>query len=67
MAAMLGPQFVTYIAAYQKAHGVPKSEAYNVTLYIIAGIRLVGLVCNLCVKAMDSKLHEPETDNPAQA
>jgi MFS family permease len=67
MAAVLGPQLVTYIAAYQKAHGVPKSEAYNVTLYIMAGILLVGLVCNLCVKAVDPKHHEPETGNPAQA
>jgi MFS family permease len=60
MAAVLGPQLVTYIAAYQKAHGVPKSEAYNVTLYIMAGILLVGLACNLAVKAVDPKFHELE-------
>lgn len=60
VAAVLGPQLVTYIAAYQKAHGVPKNEAYNVTLYIMAGILLVGLVCNLAVKAVDPKFHEPE-------
>jgi MFS family permease len=65
MAAVLGPQLVTYIAAYQKAHGVSKSEAYNVTLYIMAGILLVGLVCNLSVKAVDAKFHEPENAKPA--
>jgi MFS family permease len=61
MAAVLGPQLVTYVAAYQKSHGVPKSEAYNVTLYIMAGILIVGLICNLCVKAVDSRFHEPES------
>jgi MFS family permease len=66
MAAVLGPQLVTYLSAYQKAHGVPKNEAYNLTLYIMAGILLVGLVCNLCVKQVDARFHEPE-NRPAGA
>jgi MFS family permease len=60
MAAVLGPQLVTYLSAYQKANGVPKSEAYNLTLYIMAGILVVGLLCNLCVKQVDAKFHEPK-------
>ena len=57
MAAVLGPQLVTNLSAYQKAHGVPKVEAYNTTMYLMAGILLVGLVCNLLVTAVDTKHH----------
>jgi MFS family permease len=55
MAAVLGPQLVTYLSAYQRAHGVPKTEAYNTTLYIMAGILVLGLLCNLLVRAVDSR------------
>ncbi len=61
MAAVLGPQLVTYLSAYQRDRGVPKTEAYNTTLYIMAGILLVGLVCNLCVTAVDPRHHGSET------
>ena len=57
MASVLGPQLVTNLSAYQKAHGVPKVEAYNTTMYLMAGILLVGLVCNLLVTAVDTKHH----------
>ena len=57
---MLGPQLVTTISAYQKAHGVPKEQAYNSTLYLMAGVLLIGLVCNLLVRPVDAKFHHPE-------
>jgi MFS family permease len=56
-AAILGPQIVTNLSAYQKAHGVPRAEAYNTTLYIMAAVLLVGLVCNLLVKPVDPTHH----------
>jgi MFS family permease len=61
VAAVLGPQLVTYLSAYQRARGVPKSEAYNTTLYIMAAILIVGLVCNLLVKSVDPRHHASET------
>ena len=60
MAAVLGPQLVTNISAYQKAHGVPKEQAYNGTMYLMAGLLLVGLVCNLLVREVDPKHHHKE-------
>jgi MFS family permease len=60
MAAVLGPQLVTYLSAYQRAHGVPKAEAYNSTLYIMAGILVLGLVCNLLVKSVDPRHYMAE-------
>jgi len=57
MAAVLGPQLVTYLSAYQRAQGVPKAQAYNTTFYIMAGILLAGLACNLLVKPVDPRHH----------
>jgi MFS family permease len=65
MAAILGPQLVTYLSSYQKAHGVTKSEAYNTTLYIMAGVLLVGLICDLLVRRVNSRHHMPEDGAPA--
>ena len=64
-AAVLGPQLVTYLSAYQRERGVPKNEAYNTTLYIMAGILLVGLVLNLLVKPVDSRHYARETGLPS--
>jgi MFS family permease len=60
MAAVLGPQLVTYLSAYQRAHGVAKTEAYNTTLYIMAGILLLGLTCNLLVRPVDARHNAAE-------
>jgi MFS family permease len=60
VAAVLGPQLVTYISAWQKEQGVPKGEAYNSTLYLMAGVLLVGLTCNLLVRPVNARHHVPE-------
>ena len=41
-AGVLGPVLVNYIREYQIAHGVAKAQAYNVTMYVMAGLLLVG-------------------------
>ena len=48
-AGVLGPVLVNYIREYQIGHGVPKADAYTVTMYIMAGLLLIGFVCNLRV------------------
>ena len=57
VAAVLGPQLVTYLSAYQRAHGTPKNQAYNTTLYIMAAVLIVGLVCNLLVRPVAARHH----------
>ena len=47
MAGIFGPVLVNYIRKYNIAHGVPKAQAYNVTMYIMAGLLFVGFFCNL--------------------
>jgi len=54
-AAIVGPTLVTYIREAQLARGVPKAEAYTVTMYIMAGLLVVGFVCNASVRAVDAK------------
>src|SRR5271168_5359047 len=52
MAGIFGPVLVNYIREYNIAHGVPKAQAYNVTMYIMAGLLFVGFFCNLLIKAV---------------
>jgi MFS family permease len=49
-AGVLGPQLVGHLRQYQLDHGVPKAEVYSITMYILAGLLAVGLVCNLLVR-----------------
>jgi MFS family permease len=54
-AGVLGPVLVNYIREYQIAHGVAKADAYNVTMYVMAGLLIVGAAANLMVRAVDAK------------
>lgn len=56
MAAVLGPQLVNYISDYRIKSGVPRAEAYNSTMYLMAALLLVGAVCNLLVKPLGERL-----------
>jgi MFS family permease len=65
MAAILGPQLVNYVSTYQKAHGVPRAEAYNLTMYLMVGLLLAGFVCNLLVHPVHERHHhEPKPAAP---
>lgn len=59
-AAVLGPVLVNYIRKFQIERGVPKAEAYSVTMYIMAGLLLVGLAANAMVREVDRKYHHVE-------
>jgi MFS family permease len=62
VAGVLGPVLVNYIRQYQIDHGVAKAQAYNTTMYILAGLLVVGLICNLLVKAVDARFHMKPDD-----
>ncbi len=58
VAAILGPQLVNNIRAYQiETLQVPAANAYSTTMYIMAGLLLVGFVCNICIKPVNPKFH----------
>jgi MFS family permease len=57
MAGVFGPVLVNYIREYQITHGVPKAQAYNITMYVMAGLLVIGFLCNLAIKAVNSRHH----------
>ncbi len=56
-AGVLGPVLVNYIREYQLDRGIPPAQAYNVTMYILAGLLLVGLVANLMVRPVADRYY----------
>ena len=56
-AGILGPVLVNYIREFQIASGVPKAEAYNTTMYILAGLLVAGFLCNLAVRPVKDKCY----------
>jgi MFS family permease len=51
-AGVLGPVLIGYVRESQIAHGVPPGRAYDVTMYVLVGLLVVGLICNLAVRPM---------------
>jgi len=49
LAGIAGPVLVNHIREYQIQSGVAKANAYTVTMYLMAGLLVVGFVCNLLV------------------
>ena len=56
-AGVLGPVLVNYIRQYQVDHGVPPGQSYTVTMYLMAGLLVVGFICNLLVRPVASHHH----------
>jgi hypothetical protein len=54
-AGIAGPVLVNYIREYQITHGVAKADAYTITMYLMALLLVVGLFCNLAVRALDER------------
>jgi MFS family permease len=61
VAGVLGPVLVNYIRQYQiDVVGIPPAQAYNTTMYIMAGLLVVGLIANSLIKPVDPKYHLAE-------
>ena len=50
---------MNYLREYQIARGVPKAEAYTMTMYIMTGLLIVGFVCNLLVRPIAEERLSP--------
>jgi len=55
VAGVFGPVLVNYIREYQLSMGVPKAQAYDVTMYVLAGMVALGFLCNLMVRPIADK------------
>ena len=58
VAGVLGPVLVNYIRELQIARGLPKTEAYSITMYIMVGVLLIGFIANLRLRPVAAKYHQ---------
>ena len=54
-AGIIGPVVVNYMREYQLGLGIPREQIYNQTMYILVGMLVIGLICNLLVRPLDDK------------
>jgi MFS family permease len=54
-AGVLGPVVVNYMREYQLGLGIPREQVYNQTMYILVGMLVIGLICNLMVRPLADK------------
>ena len=67
VAGILGPLLVNSIRQSQIDHSVAKANAYTVTMYLMASLLLVGLVCDLLVRPVDDRHHYKPARNDGTA
>ena len=48
-AGVAGPLVLNKLREYELAHGVAKTDAYSVTMYLMAGLLVIGFVCNFLI------------------
>src|ERR1700688_4077309 len=61
-AGIIGPVVVNYIREAQLAAGVPRDHLYDYTMYILCGMLVVGLICNLMIKPVAAKWYMSNED-----
>lgn len=54
-AGILGPVIVNYMREYQLNLGLPREQVYNQTMTILAGMLVIGLICNLLIRPVNDK------------
>ncbi|HZS49170.1 MAG TPA: OFA family MFS transporter [Blastocatellia bacterium] len=57
-AGIAGPSLVNYIREYQINHGVAKADSYNFTMYVMAGLLVIGFICNFLVSPVEQKHYQ---------
>jgi MFS family permease len=61
-AGVAGPVLVNYIREYQIGHGIPATQAYNVTMYLMAVLLVLGFFANLAVRPVAERHYMSEDD-----
>jgi len=54
-AGVFGPVIVNYMRQYLIEHGTAKADAYTDTMYIMTGLLLVGLICNVMMRPVHER------------
>ena len=61
-AGIVGPVVINYMREYQLGLGLPRSQVYNQTMYILVGFLVVGLVCNLLIRPVHPRHFMTESE-----
>ena len=62
VAGVLGPVLVNYIREYLKGRGTTGVGLYAPTMYLMAGLLMIGLICNLSVRPVHKRYYFHEDD-----
>jgi MFS family permease len=54
-AGVLGPWLIGAFRQYQIDQGIPKAQVYSTTMYVLAGLLGIGLLCNLLIRPVGEK------------
>ncbi len=65
-AGVAGPILVNYIREYQIDHGVAAAQAYNFTMFLMAGLLVVGFFCNLAVRPVGERFYMTDQELAAE-
>ena len=55
-AGVLGPLLVNYIRDHEIAANVPPTARYTTSMYVMAGLLVIGLICDLLVRPVRAEL-----------
>src|SRR5690606_11942880 len=65
-AGIVGPVVVNYLHDTRIAEGVAPDQVYGSIFYILAGMLVIGFICNLFVRPVDHKWHMSEEEVAAE-
>jgi MFS family permease len=65
-AGVAGPVLVNYIRQAQIEAGVPKAEAYDLSMHVMAGLLVVGFMCNLMVRRVNDRYYMSDAELAAE-
>jgi MFS family permease len=66
VAGVIGPVLIANLRQFQLDAGVAKNLVYDNTLYILAGLLLIGLICNFMVKPVAEKFYMTDEELAAE-
>jgi MFS family permease len=61
-AGVVGPMLVNYLREVQLARGMPREDAYDATMYVLAGLLVLGLVANLLIRPVHTRWFMPDSE-----
>jgi MFS family permease len=57
VAGVIGPVLINYFRKYNLDSGMPKRDAYNNTMYVLAALLVIGLIANALIRSVHEKHH----------